>query len=151
VLLRGLSGSGKTTLVKRAFPDFMPVSADDHFEKMVEGVLVYNFDASKLKEAHQMCRSKVSAYLHSGSAKVVVHNTFSTRWEMDPYLKMAEHCGVVVTVIDLFDGGLSDRELFRRNAHGVPLETIQQMRGRWEHDWKNGNPIPPWERVATTT
>ena len=27
-----------------------------------------------------------------------------------------------------------------RNVHGVPLETIGQMRARYEHDWRRGDP-----------
>tara|TARA_Y100000034_G_scaffold99818_1_gene122831 strand:- start:2886 stop:3155 length:270 start_codon:yes stop_codon:yes gene_type:complete len=83
--------------------------------------------------------------LDTGSPTVVVHNTFSTRWEMEPYLRMAGGT-TVVSVLDLFDGGCTDEELFKRNSHGVPLETITAMRARWEHDWKVGNPLPPWER-----
>jgi hypothetical protein len=65
---------------------------------------------------------------------------------MEPYLLMASEAGASVFILDLFDGGLTDEQLFERNDHGVPLETIQAMRSRWEHDWKKGNPQPPWER-----
>ena len=30
-----------------------------------------------------------------------------------------------------------------RNVHGVPLETIGQMRARYQHDWRRGDPQSP--------
>jgi len=44
--------------------------------------------------------------------------------------------GVNLFVVSLFDSGLTDIELYRRNVHEVPLETIQKMRARYEHTWE---------------
>ncbi len=141
ILIRGISGSGKSTLGNKLLGDGFLVSADDYF--MVNHR--YTFDPSRLSEAHAQCQNRTENFLRLGH-KVVVHNTFSTRWEMELYLKMGESLGIQVIVVDLFDGGKTDQELFARNVHGVPLQTIQKMRRTWEHNWRFGNPIPPWER-----
>lgn len=154
-LVRGLPGSGKSSLVEmmdndddgNLFTSFFAFSADDFFINVLGE---YHFDPSKLTQAHAQCQADVLNVLKISvpevESRILIHNTFSCRWEMEPYIKMAEQFGVRLIVVDLFDGGLTDEQLFARNVHGVPLATIQQMRRRWEHDWKNGDVRPPWER-----
>lgn len=142
-IYRGLPGAGKSTM---AGPGAF--AADDYFVTE-EGV--YRFDASKLSAAHADCQARVRAAMLNGQ-NVSIANTFSQRWEMEPYLRLANDLTLfkepwVVTVIDLFDGGgLTDQQLAERNVHGVTAEIIARMRARWEHDWEAGNPLPPWER-----
>ena len=59
---------------------------------------------------------------------------------------MAKELGAELVVHDVYDGGQTDETLAERNVHGVPLEAIQRMRARYESDWENGNPMPPWAR-----
>ena len=149
VLVRGLPGAGKTTIAKKLkkVDQFgylnhpICVAADDFF--MVDGE--YQFNRDKLGEAHTWCQDQALQALKVG-LPVVVHNTFCERWEMEPYFRMATKYRMPMQVIDVFDGGLTDEELAERNTHGVPLEAIEAMRSRWEEDWQNGNPLPPWER-----
>jgi predicted kinase len=136
-LIRGISGSGKSTLTRKL--GFRCFEADQFFMKYG----VYNFDPKKLSEAHQWCQDQTRKSLENG-ASVVVANTFTQRWEMEPYIKMASDLNVRLTVIDLFDDGCNDETLAQRNDHGVTIETIKAMRSRYEHDWKNGNPVPPF-------
>lgn len=140
VLVRGLSGSGKTTFAGLLGD---PIAADDYF---YDEAGKYNFDPKLLPKAHQMCQETCATRMAEKEPQVVVANTFSTRWELEPYLIMAQRFGYKVFVVDLFDGGCTDEQLTERNSHGVPLETITNMRSRWEHTWRNGNPLPPWER-----
>jgi len=140
ILVRGLPGAGKTTLAESLYPAFL-VAADDYF--MVDGE--YQFDPSKLPEAHAWCQEQARKGLEAGMT-VVVHNTFTQRWEMEPYLVAAAVLGIEVDVKTVFDGGCSNEQLAERNTHGVPLEAIKAMRDRWEEDWQAGNPTPPWER-----
>lgn len=138
-LVRGLPGSGKTTLAKKLGGNW--VAADDFF--VSDGQ--YCFDPEQLAMAHSWCEDCAKTML-AQKVDVAVHNTFSQRWEMQPYLQAAKFFKSGLTVIDLYDAGLTDEQLATRNTHGVPLATIRQMRARWEHDWKNGNPLAPWER-----
>lgn len=138
-LIRGLPSAGKSTFALRLAA--FVLAADDYFMKDGE----YHFDPSKLAAAHQDCQARALDALKVGR-NVAVANTFTQRWEMEPYLAMARELEIPVTVVDLFDGGLSDKALTLRNAHGVPLEAIQAMRERYEHDWRNGDVRPPWER-----
>lgn len=142
ILVRGLPGSGKSSLA-REFNTYV-CSADDYF--MEDGD--YKFDASKLADAHADCLKRTRDILTDvrDLGDCVVANTFSQRWEMEPYIRLARELDIRLYIVDLYDGGLTSEELAARNSHGVPLSSIENMRARWEHDWKNGNPIPPWER-----
>jgi predicted kinase len=139
VLVRGLPGSGKSTLANMLAME--SIAADDFF--MVDGT--YQFDSSKLKDAHEWCQNKTWAALSKGDS-IAVANTFTQRWEMERYIQIAEETGATLTVFNLFDADCTDAELFARCTHGVPIETIARMRARFEFDWKNGHRLPPWER-----
>jgi len=143
-MVRGMSGAGKTTVARllSIAGSRRLLDADTFF---LDEVGEYKFDPSKLPDAHAWCQSEAELAMQIG-LHVVVHNTFTQRWEMEPYLQLAEQYGYRVTVLSLFDGGCTDEELAERNEHGVPLAGITAMRERWEHDWKSGNPLPPWER-----
>ena len=145
-LIRGLPGTGKTTLAERLKGDGVMVAADDYFY-CEDGT--YRFDPKLLGRAHADCQLRACIGLRDGK-DVVVHNTFSQRWEMEHYIDMAEgrweaagSKGARLVVIDLFDGGCTDEQLVERNSHGVPLHAIQRMRERWEHDWKIANQAGP--------
>jgi predicted kinase len=125
-LIRGLPGSGKTTFAKTLL-GCNHIEADSYF--VVKGV--YTFDREKLSEAHNACHWDAWIDMSQGR-NIVISNTFSQRWEMMPYLEMAQKFRYTTVVIDLFDSGLSDEKLSERNIHGVPVEKISQMRSRWE-------------------
>jgi len=150
-LIKGLSGSGKSHLARRMSTGYGPVdvcSADTYFLKRCKKTgrpLAYEFDASKLGEAHAQCLEMFKASFRENC--VAVANTFSCRWEMQPYIDHVANVGGNVVVIDLYDAGLTDCELAERNTHDVPRATISAMRARYEHDWQNGDPLPPWERA----
>lgn len=145
VLVRGLPGSGKSHLAEalRSLTDAeMDVcAADDYFYE--DGV--YNFDPSKLAEAHLQCQSNCFARFSIDDIAFTA-NTFTQRWEMQQYLLFVETFGLDLLVLNLFDAGRTDKELAERNTHGVPEEAIARMRERFEHDWQSGDPRPPWER-----
>lgn len=54
----------------------------------------------------------------------VVANTFTRRWEMQPYFDAAKEAGVPVRVIEAKGKW--------KNCHGVPAYAIERMRDRWE-------------------
>ena len=135
-LVRGLPGAGKST-----FAGNDAIEADKYFCSTGE----YQFDPKQLKDAHAWCQNQTRETLKAG-LDATVANTFTQRWEMQIYLDMAEELGAELIVHDVYDGGQTDETLADRNVHGVPLEAIQRMRARYEKDWENGNPTPPWNR-----
>jgi predicted kinase len=118
-LLRGLPGSGKSTLAKSL--GGMNIEADKYF--MYNGK--YEFDASKLKEAHAWCQNAVSVWMKSQD-KIVVSNTFTQEWEMKPYFDLAKEYGfrVYSLVVENRHGGV--------NEHGVPEDKLEIMKNRFE-------------------
>ncbi len=142
-LVSGLPGCGKTTFAGELAPAGWMFAADDYF---VEENGVYRFNPKNLPQAHEQCQRRTDNAMEAERDCIVVHNTFSQRWEMEPYFKMASRRGYRVTVVSLFDGGCTDEELAERNEHGVPVDGIARMRARWEHDWRTADTRPPWER-----
>ena len=143
-LVRGISGCGKTTLARQLALGGRRklLAADDFF---VDSNGDYQFNPSDLPDAHAWCKREADLAMQKG-LHVIVHNTFTQRWEMQPYLKLADQYGYRAAVVSLFDGGCTDEQLFVRNEHGVPVDGIAAMRIRYEHDWNNGDTRPPWER-----
>ncbi len=124
-LLRGLPGSGKSTLARSIGGIHM--EADKYFMDGDE----YKFDASKLKEAHEWCRNGVSVWMRTTVSnnplnRIVVSNTFTMEWEMQPYYDLAEKYGyrVYSLIVENRHGGV--------NEHGVPEEKLVQMKQRFE-------------------
>jgi len=128
ILLRGLPGSGKSTFGKIILqlpyndePEIL--SADDFFEIGGGG---YQFDPSKLKEAHNYCQFRCSERMRQQKARIVVANTFTQEWEMDEYFKMAERYNYRVHTV------IVENRHGNENVHGVPGEKIIQMKNRFE-------------------
>lgn len=118
-LLRGLPGSGKSTLAKSLGGKHF--EADQYF--MRDGD--YKFDASKLRNAHEWCRSSIGGLMINKEPRLVVSNTFTQEWEMKPYFELAEKYGYTVhsLIVENRHGGV--------NTHGVPEEALQKMENRF--------------------
>jgi predicted kinase len=129
VLLRGLPGSGKSSFAKHMWSDFVICEADQFFYDS-EGN--YNFDPSKLRDAHKYCRDKVETFMSDNEKnsqfypEIVVSNTFTREWEMDEYFKLAKKYNyqVVSLIVENRHGN--------KNVHGVPDSKIEEMRNRFE-------------------
>ena len=129
ILLRGLPGSGKSSFANLIWSSFVICEADQFFYD-AEGN--YNFDPSKLKEAHKYCRDKVESFMLDNQKnpqfypEIIVSNTFTREWEMEEYFKLANKYGykVVSLIIENRHGG--------KNVHGVPDSKINEMRNRFE-------------------
>lgn len=129
VLLRGLPGSGKSSFGKHMWSDFVICEADQFFYDQ-EGN--YNFDPSKLRDAHKYCKDKVETFMSDNEknsqfyTEIVVSNTFTREWEMDEYFKLAKKYNyqVVSLIVENRHGN--------KNVHGVPDSKIEEMRNRFE-------------------
>lgn len=152
IIVRGLPGAGKSTIAARFGA---PIREADKYPGMytyrADGEVVFHGSdrmggIPMIVLAHKWCQDQVDDDLEAGFSNVVVANTFVSGWEFTPYLKIAEKHGARIVVVDLFDGGMTDEELSGRNVHGVPADTIARMRESYEHDWRAGDPRPPWER-----
>jgi len=118
VIVRGLPGSGKTTLAKKLGIKFH-YEADDFF--ISNGV--YKFDPVKISSAHELCQRRAFEALKRNH-DVVVSNTFTQRWEIEPYLKMAKTTGAIVQEITCKGDW--------KSVHNVPKSAIEKMKLRWE-------------------
>ena len=120
-VIRGLPGSGKSSLAKELIIDHGKVfSADDYFERSGQ----YIFNPAKLPEAHDECRENVRKAMESKCPKIAIHNTFSKRWEAEPYFALAKKFGYSVSVIECQSNF--------GNIHNVPNDKILKMIERWE-------------------
>lgn len=124
-LIRGLPGSGKTTYAKcllyvNGQQNTLHYEADQWFED-ADGA--YHFDAKLLPKAHKWCQTHAELALKAGF-NVIVSNTFTQLWEMQPYIDMTKHYNAKLEVITC-DGDYP-------NVHGVPDDVIQLMKNRWE-------------------
>ena len=128
ILLRGLPGSGKSTLAKTILlvkytTESDVLSADDFF---INDRGDYEFDVTKIKEAHNYCQFRCSEKMRQQVKRIVVANTFTQEWEMESYYKLAEEHGYQVhsIIVENRHGGV--------NEHGVPADKLEQMRNRFE-------------------
>jgi predicted kinase len=123
ILIRGLPGSGKSTLAQRLVSNIpWSVSAEaDAFFLDSEGN--YSYNPTMVKAAHEWCQCKCHDKLRQGHT-VIVSNTFTQLWEMQPYLDMAKELNLPVQVIEC-KGNFG-------SIHNVPEEAIAKMKARWE-------------------
>jgi len=139
-IIRGLPGSGKSSMANKLAsiasvtefnaphwitedpltPCGVHIEADQFFHK-TDGT--YRFDKSELPLAHKWCQSRANELMKEGR-DIAVSNTFSTNWEMDPYIKMADHFGYNVFIIECQNNFGS--------IHNVPEKSMNRMRDRWE-------------------
>jgi 50S ribosomal subunit-associated GTPase HflX len=59
-------------------------------------------------------------------SKIVVSNTFTQEWEMEPYFELAKTYGYKVFSI------IIENRHKGTNVHGVPEDKLEQMKNRFE-------------------
>ncbi len=164
-ILRGISGNGKSTLsrsILRQEHIFPAQNSDNHenstcssssvadeleqlFQKHVLSTddyfinprtQSYEFDGSKLGRAHEWNQNRVKQCMIQHQPIIIVDNTNTQRWEARPYVLLAQEHGYEIVVKEPDTPWRRDAgELAKRNVHGVPLEAIERMLGRWDEDF----------------
>jgi len=117
--IRGLPGSGKTSFAQSLNLNFY--EADQYFEKFNNN----KFDHKLLKKAHQYCYDSVKQELELGKS-TVVSNTMTSKEELEEYEDLAKLLNVkfVSVILENRHNG--------KSVHGVPSNTIEQMRKRFD-------------------
>jgi len=144
IILRGIPGSGKSTWRTQRAPKSPFCSADVFFEtKQDNGDVDYNFDPSKIGEAHAWCFREYVDYIMDYSDqdpahRLIVDNTNINVYEVAPYVALGqayEHDVEIITMVcDPFQAA-------ERNVHGVPPGNVYRMHLAMEAATLK---FPPW-------
>jgi uridine kinase len=94
ILLRSVSGAGKSTLANLLASNerWVSVCADDYFTDINGN---YNFDASKLGEAHRLCQENFMYWLNNAVVGIVVANTNTKERDFSFYENAAKEAGAM--------------------------------------------------------
>tara|TARA_R100001594_G_scaffold11660_1_gene26112 strand:- start:1442 stop:1864 length:423 start_codon:yes stop_codon:yes gene_type:complete len=127
ILIRGVSGSGKSEFVEEFIhPTSLVICTDDFFMKNGK----YEFDPELLAENHANCLRSVESEMEHPSDtmchNIVVHNTFTQKWEIDPYKELADNYGYNFYTIIVENRHGSD------SVHNVPSHVISKQKDRFE-------------------
>ena len=119
-VIRGIPGSGKSTLGSSIA--YKCWEADKYFDFFHGG----EFVPHEIGRAHEWCKERVREDMEAGIARLAVANTFTRKWEMEPYLEMAEEMGYtcIVLVVENHHGN--------KSVHNIPQEIIDKMVNRFE-------------------
>ncbi|WP_244934656.1 AAA family ATPase [Leptospira vanthielii] len=122
--LRGIPGSGKTTLANTiSLSNGAPIFSIDSYFENESGE--YNFEYQKNHLAYKECESKTKEALQEGIPFVIVDNTFTLDWELEPYERLANEFGYLFFVVTVENrhGG--------KNIHQIPEEQIEKMKAKY--------------------
>jgi predicted kinase len=119
-IVRGIPGSGKSTFAKTLSD--LHIESDMFFIKEGE----YKFDGSKIKDAHNWCQDVVEHWMDENKPKIVVSNTFTQEWEMEPYFELSKTHGYKTFSI------IVENRHGNESIHGVPEDKLEQMKNRFE-------------------
>lgn len=121
-LLRGAPGSGKSTMAERirGCGGALIFETDNFFVDSINRH-DYHFDSKLLGIAHSWNQGEViRACRDCPTVPVIVANTFSQNWEIEPYLKIAKAFKRRVFVVTL--------RTEHDNVHNVPEKTVRNHR-----------------------
>ena len=132
-LCRGLPGSGKSFIARKLVGNGQIFSTDDYWY-IKNGT--YDFDITKLGTAHKWNQRRVEKAVNVGISPIVIDNTNVTLKDAKTYKKAFENAITlgykIKIVVPETEWVTNVDELFTRNSHNVPRETIEKMLNKWE-------------------
>ena len=119
ILLRSVSGAGKSTLADllASSEGWVSVCADDYFTDINGN---YNFDATKLGEAHRLCQENFMYWLNSAVDGIIVANTNTKERDFAFYEKAAKEAGA------MFISLIVENRHGNKDIHSVP-QSVREM------------------------
>jgi len=142
ILIRGVSGSGKSTFANLI--GYLASNLHDHIEEINQVTVSaddyftdtngnYEFNPSGLAKAHAYCQNIVDMAMkqakiddkRGNGSIILVHNTFTTEREMEPYFEMAKEFGYKVTTI------IMENRHESNSIHNVPNYAIFKQKDRF--------------------
>lgn len=104
------------------------VCSTDNFWYLESKGEEYQFDLSRLKEAHHWCQQKACQEAESGSSPLVIDNTNIRAWNMRYYITLARRLHYTVILVTPKTPWRFDMEtLSRRNVHCVAADKVESM------------------------
>ena len=137
VILRGVPGSGKSRLAVGITDVTLGPGNNSHHILSTDDFFVqqrgYVYDPSKLQEAHGWNHRRAFQAMSRGMSPVIIDNTNTQMWEMKPYAMMATDYGYIIEILEPDTWWVfNDKELAKRNSHGVPRAKIRDMLDRYD-------------------
>ncbi len=127
IIVRGVSGVGKTTFANIVAEPKVVCTADDYFQQGDN----YNFDPTKLGEAHKQSMSRFDKALADPSiANIVVANTNTKPSDYKYYTDKANEAGIKVIYVVL------EKRHDNPNVHSVPDFVLQRQHDSLKNDLK---------------
>lgn len=119
LILRGIPGSGKSTFAAQQKGATI-VSADDFF---LTANGTYEYDRSRIQEAHQDCFKKFLKAVERGDELIIVDNMNAQAWEISPYYMVGTVSGYAVEILNFTTDVQTSAA---RNIHNVPEKDIER-------------------------
>ena len=132
IVLRATSGNGKSTFaeyLKSLHKDVVICCADNYFETS-KG---YQFDVTKLGEAHAQCYNKFRLCVDTNAECIVVANTNTSEKEFIKYDDYAKANGYMVFHL------VMENRHGNKDIHNVPSEALENQRAKLLKKYQNIN------------
>jgi predicted kinase len=125
IILRGLPGAGKSTLAEVLSENRWPIfSIDNYFTDKITKVYTFKFDENHL--AYKQCQEYTENEMKGRTEKIILDNTLTLDWEIEPYFKLAERYNYQVFVATV------ENRHHGKNNHGISDQQIKKMAEKYK-------------------